>query len=73
MLIYAINVPVKQFWCDSDYENNPNFGLFLVYDGGMTLSSVNDPMLNINNQMRRSTMCRGCFGERSLLRSHLSR
>lgn len=33
----------------SDYENNPNFGLFLVSDGGMTLSSVNDPMLNINN------------------------
>jgi hypothetical protein len=33
----------------SEYNNNITRGVFLVSDGGTTLSSVNNPSLNINN------------------------
>lgn len=33
---------------DQDYTH-VNFGVFLVSDGGTTLSSINDPTININN------------------------
>ena len=37
-------------WTDTDYaENQPGAGIFLVSDGGDTLSSQNNPSLNINN------------------------
>jgi hypothetical protein len=34
---------------DMDWTNGNRLGVFLVSDGGVTLSSINDPSININN------------------------